>query len=186
MGQPPKQHQQDDALLHHLTGRDRLRHLTNSTRAMLASLTNTVNYPNQAPIIPHTGFARDSTMPLDIIANKYLNICALHKFHLSIPELSMIVACVMITQLPLKAEVRRYAGLRGRTVIITTESSRGPIVRWMPLPRRKGSRRLAYGCFQQPVEQPLKEVTELSVNRISGQDSLYEFRQDLPGIYKVS
>ena len=40
----------------------------------------------------------------------------------------MKIACLLITHLPLKAEIKRYAELRGRPVIITAESSQGSAV----------------------------------------------------------
>ena len=40
----------------------------------------------------------------------------------------MSIACVLITHLPAKAELRRHPGLRKRAVIITAESSKGALV----------------------------------------------------------
>ena len=40
----------------------------------------------------------------------------------------MKIACVLITHLPLKVELGRHPELRGRPVIITVESGRGPLV----------------------------------------------------------
>ena len=40
----------------------------------------------------------------------------------------MKIACILITHLPVKTEMRRHTELRGRPVIVTTESGRGAVV----------------------------------------------------------
>ena len=103
----------------------------------------------------------------------------------------MKIACVLITHLPMKAELRRYAGLQGRPAIITESSGskqlvldRSPEARGVMagMPLQEALSRCKGAALLQADEPYYREVFDAVMDRLAQRSPLVE-RADLGRAY---